>query len=198
MHVRILSGLAALLLAASLQLRPAWAENAMGYKLLTAQDAARLPRNHGALGLDVEREQQITDSGMTFDIIRVKQVRPGSAGAKAGFNAGDKIIAVDGQVFPSIAAFASYVGSVQPGRQISVDTIPAGGGPAQAERISVVVGAAGAASPTAQQAPQAPQTNPGLSTGTKLAIGVGAAALLKCYQMGCFSHGAAPAPQPPQ
>jgi predicted metalloprotease with PDZ domain len=187
MRARILSALAAGWLAASLHLSPAWAENAMGYRLLTAQDAARLPHNRGALGLDVEREQQISDSGMTFDIIRVKQVRPGSAGAKAGFGVGDKIIAVDGQVFPTIAAFASYVGSVQPGRQISVDTIPAGGGPAQAERITVVVGAAGAAaSQPAQQTAQAPS---GMSTGTKLAIGVGAAALLKCYQMGCFSHG---------
>jgi hypothetical protein len=191
----MMSMLAAGLLAASLCFGPARAENAMGYKLLTAQDAARLPHNRGALGLDVEREQQISDSGLVFDIIRVKQVRSGSAGAKAGFSVGDKIIAVDGQVFPSIAVFAAYVGSVQPGRQISVDTIPAGGGPAQAERISVVVGAAGAAAPPAQPAAQ---DKPGLSTGAKIAIGVGAMALLKCYQAGCFSHGSNPAPAQPQ
>ena len=28
----------------------------------------------------------------------------------------------------------------------------------------------------------------GLSAGTKIAIGVGAAALFGCYKMGCFSH----------
>src|SRR5437762_14243531 len=59
---------------------PAYAENQMGYRLLSAQDASRLPRHHGALGMDVERAQQITDDGMTFDLIRVKQVRRGSPG----------------------------------------------------------------------------------------------------------------------
>jgi hypothetical protein len=51
----------------------AYAENQMGYRLLSVQEASRLPRNHGALGVDVERATQITDDGMTFDIIRVKQ-----------------------------------------------------------------------------------------------------------------------------
>src|SRR5437016_14379036 len=64
---------------------PAYAENQMGYRLLSAQDASRLPRHHGALGVDVERAQQITDDGMTFDLIRVKEVRQGSPGARAGF-----------------------------------------------------------------------------------------------------------------
>ena len=96
----------------------AYAENQMGYRLLSVQDASTLPRNHGALGMDVERAQQITDDGMTFDIIRVKQVRPGSPGARAGFGRGDQIIAVDGRVFPSIAAFAAYVGSISPGNRV--------------------------------------------------------------------------------
>ncbi len=156
----------------------------MGYQLLSPQDAAALPRNRGSLGMDIERAQQITDDGMTFDIIRVKQVRRGSPGAQAGFAPGDQIIAVDGRVFPSLAVFAAYVGSLQPGTAMSVDYIPANGGPGQAQRVSVTVGAAGsAAQPSAQPAP-APT---GMSTGTKVAIGVGAVALLGCYEMGCFS-----------
>ena len=43
----------------------AYAENQMGYRLLSVQEASRLPRHHGALGMDVERPQQITDDGMT-------------------------------------------------------------------------------------------------------------------------------------
>src|SRR5438132_11440719 len=77
----------------------ACAENQMGYRLLSFQEVSRLPRQHGALGLEVERAQQITDDGMTFDLIRVKQVRRGSPGARAGFRKGDQIIAVDGRVF---------------------------------------------------------------------------------------------------
>lgn len=64
---------------------------------------------------------------MTFELLRVNGVRRGSPGAQAGLNGGDQIIAVDGRVFPSVAASAAYVGSVQPGRQIAVDTMPAGG-----------------------------------------------------------------------
>jgi S1-C subfamily serine protease len=168
---------------------PVYADNAMGYSLLTPDEAAGLPKNHGALGLDIERSQVITDSGMTFDLIRVKQARRGSAGAQAGLKAGDQIIAIDGRVFPSLATFAAYVGSLAPGRRASVDYIPAGGGPGQAQRIVVAIGT------PAQQAAAPPQAPSGLSTGTKVAIGVGAAALLGCYEMGCFSHHA-PA-QPP-
>jgi hypothetical protein len=154
------------------------AENQMGYQLLSPQAAARLPHNHGSLGMDIERAQQITDGGMTFDLIRVRGVNRGSPGAQAGFNTGDQIIAVDGMVFPSLTTFAAYVGSVQPGASVSVDYIPANGGPAQAQRVAVTVGAVGSAA--------APST--GMSTGTKVAIGVGAAALLGCYELGCFSH----------
>lgn len=83
----------------------AYAENQMGYRLLSVQEASRLPRPRDALGMDVERAQQITDEGMTFNLIRVKQVRRGSPGDRAGFRKGDQIIAVDGRVFPSIVAF---------------------------------------------------------------------------------------------
>jgi hypothetical protein len=165
----------------------AYAENQMGYRLLSVQEASRLPRNHGALGLDVERATQITDDVMTFDIIRVKQVRSGSAGAQ-DFRRGDQIIAVDGRVFPSIAAFAAYVGSISPGGRVSIDYIPSGGGPEKAERVAVIIGGAGK---TAQGLPQPPQIEEAASSGmsTRTKIGIGAAALLGCYALGCFSSG---------
>ncbi len=167
---------------------PARADNPMGYRLLSPQEAASLPRSGGALGMDIERAQQITDSGMTFDLIRVKEVRRGSPGAQAGFNAGDQIIAVNGRVFPSIAVFAAYVGATPPGRQVMIDYIPAGGGPQQAERVAVTVGAAGRRMEATEQPRQGDRAaSTGMSTGTKVAIGVGAAALLGCYEMGCFS-----------
>ncbi len=164
---------------------PAQAQNQMGYQLLPAQQAASLPRRGGALGMDIGPAQQVNEGGMAFELLRVNGVRRGSPGAQAGFNVGDQIIAVDGRVFPSVAAFASYIGSVQPGRQITVDTMPAGGGPQQAQRIGVTVGAGGRAMP-AQQGEQA--RSGGLSTGSKVAIGVGAAALFGCYELGCFSR----------
>jgi PDZ domain len=163
---------------------------------------SRLPRNHGALGMDVERAQEITDDGMTFDLIRVKQVRQGLPGAKAGFRKGDQIIAVDGRVFPSVAAFAAYVGSISPGSRASVDYIPARGGPENAERVAVIIGGAGT---PAQELPQnrqgAEPSSSGMSTRTK--IGIGAAALLGCYALGCFSsrsnsNGPAGNPQQPR
>ena len=163
---------------------PARAENQMGYQLLSQQAATGLPHAGGSLGMDIERMQQITDGGMTFDIIRVKQVRRGSPGERAGFSQGDQIIAVDGRVFASLTAFAAYVGSLPPGTVVNVDYIPANGGPAQAQRVPVTVGAAGSPGRTPMPAPD----QGGLSTGTKVAIGVGAAALLGCYEMGCFTH----------
>ena len=161
--------------AVSLLTLPAYADNAMGYRLLSAQDAAHLPNNQGALGLQVARSQRMIDDGMVFDIIRVTQVKPGSAGARAGLKAGDNIIALDGKVFPSLDAFSSYISASRPGSQITVDYIPAKAGPQQAQRVAITVGKAG-------------QTASGMSTGTKLAIGAGAVALLGCYEMGCFSH----------
>ena len=167
---------------------PAHADNQMGYRLLSQDDAQDLPHNHGALGMDIEAAQRITDGGMTFDLIRVKQVRSGSAGEQAGFHPGDEIIAVDGEVFSSLAVFAAYVGSVQPGSQVNVDYIPAGGGPQQAQRIGVTVGTAGQTAQPAPQADQTTQSKTGLSNGTKVAIGVGAVALFGCYELGCFSR----------
>ena len=167
---------------------PAHAENKMGYRLLSQQEAAGLPHNHGALGMSVERAQQITDDGMTFDVMRVKQVRRGSPGARAGFKVGDQIIAVDGKVFPSIAAFASYVGSKSAGSRISIDYMPSGGGPQQAERVAVTVGAPGRSNQATAPGQAGAPAASGMSTGTKVAIGAGAVALLGCYEMGCFSH----------
>ena len=67
---------------------------------------------------------------------------------------------------------------------MAVDYIPSGGGPQQAQRIGVTVGDGGRAVAPAQASPE----HEGLSTGTKIAIGVGAAAaLFGCYEMGCFS-----------
>ena len=161
--------------AVSLLTLPAYADNAMGYRLLSAQDAAHLPNNQGALGLQVSKSQSMIDDGMVFDIIRITQVKPGSAGGRAGLKSGDNIIALDGRVFPSLDAFSAYISASRPGSQITVDYIPAKAGPQQAQRLAVTVGKAG-------------QTSSGMSTGTKIAIGAGAVALLGCYEMGCFSH----------
>ena len=173
------------LMGLPLSLSPAQADNPMGYKLLPADQASELPRLGGALGMSVGPVKQITDDGMTFELLRVNGVNQSSAGGQAGFRTGDEIIAVDGHVFPSVAAFAGYVGSIQPGRQISVDYIPAGGGAQQAERIDVTLGEAGRPAP-AQQDTQDPTS--GLSTGTKIAIGVGAAAILGCYKYHCYTR----------
>jgi hypothetical protein len=171
---------------------PAFADNPMGYRLLSEQEASRLPRQHGVLGLDVARARQIADSGMVFDVMRVQQVRPNSPGAQAGLRPGDQIIAVDGRVFPSIAAFAAYVGSRAPGTQGAIDYMPAGGGPAEAQRVGVTFGGPGSGAAGQPAAPVPTGAQGGLSTGAKLAIGAGAAALL-CYKLGCFSHGNQPA-----
>ena len=174
--------LLATVVAAQFVAVPALADNQMAYRLLSSQEAASLPHGRGGLGMDVERSQQITDAAMTFDIIRVKQVRRGSPGAEAGFHPGDQIISVDGRVFPSIATFARYVGSLPPGTQSAVDYIPAGGGPQQAQRVAVTVGDSG------RSVPAGGNQATGMSTGTKIAIGAGAVALLGCYEMGCFSR----------
>ena len=175
---------AALLLVPSLPVR---AENQMGYRLLSVQEAANLPRKQGALGLDVDRAQQITDGGMTFFVVRVKQVKRNSAGARAGFKVGDQIIALNGRVFPTLAAFAAYIASTEPGSQMMVDYMPAGTGPEQAQRLTVIVGEAGRDAPMTAKAE--PEESTGMSTGTKVAIGTAAVALLGCYKLGCFSRG---------
>ena len=179
---------AACLLLAPCVSTPAWADNPMGYRLLTEDEAAKLPRHGGSLGMDVDRAQRVTDSGMTFDLMRVKQVRRGSPAAQAGLAPGDTIISVDGQVFPTIAAFAAYVGSTSPGSRIDVDYIPAGGGPQQAQRVAVTVGGSKQAGQPAPRQDETPSKS-GLSTGQKLAIGAAAAAVIGCYWTGCLSRG---------
>ena len=164
---------------------PARADNPMGYRLVTQQEASALPRNGGALGLELQGAEMINEPGMVFEIMRVSRVHDRSAGARAGFRAGDELISLNGRVFPSLAVFAAYVGSMQPGRPVNVDYIPAGGGPAQAQRVEVTPGAGTAVA------------SQGMSTREKVAIGVGAAALFGCYEMGCFSHRQAPPPPRP-
>ena len=192
MNSRIVATVLANYLSMQLLVAPTYAENQMGYTLLPAVEAAQLSRGGGVLGLDVGRAQQISDSGMTFELLKVNSVRRGSAGETAGLKVGDQIIAVDGRVFPSVAAFASYVGSKQPGQRIALDTMPAGGGPKEAQRVTVVLGST---KPVAQAQPAAPAPT-GLSTGSKVAIGIGAAALFGCYEFGCFSHRKAITPNP--
>jgi len=177
---------AAIVLGAQCLPGPALAENQMGYQLLSQQQAAGLPRRGGALGMDIGPAQQINEGGMTFELLRVNGVHRGSPGAQAGLHVGDQIIAADGQVFPGVAAFAAYVGSVPPGQQIAVDYMPANGGPQQAQRLGVTVGAGGRAVPA--QAAEPART--GMSMGSKLAIGAGAAALFGCYKLGCFNRSA--------
>ena len=158
-----------------------YAENAMGYRLVPTEQAARLPNNRGAVGLDVAPAKQVTDSGMTFDLMEVRRVKAGSAGDAAGLQRGDEIIAVNGRVFPSANAFALYLRSIRPGTRITIDYIPAGRGPANAERVSLVMGTGN----TIQNGQT--QAHSGMSTRTK--IGLGAAAILGCYYIGCFSGG---------
>ena len=161
-------------------------QNQLGYTLVTPQEAASLPKAGGALGMDIVSGQHIDDAGLSFELLKVKGVRVGTPGAQAGFHAGDQIVAADGHVFPSLLTFAAYVRSLPPGKLMAVDYIPAGGGPQQAQRVGVTVGDGGRAVAPAQ-ADTAPE-HQGLSTGTKVAIGVGAAALFGCYEMGCFSR----------
>ena len=181
---------AAVLALGMLSAEPMYAaDNPMGYSLISAADAASLPRNGGSLGMEIERAEQISDNGMIFDLVRIKSVRRGGAAASAGLEAGDEIVAVDGHLFATLQAFAAYVGSVQPGRQVTIDLIPPGGGPQQAQRVTVAVGAA-------SRSGQVPETasvqHQGMSTGTKVAIGLGL--LFGCYELGCFSHRTTPPP----
>ena len=162
--------------------KPALADNQMGYQELSAQQANSLPRRGGLLGIDVGAAQRINDGGLNFELLQVKSVRRGSPGAQAGLKPGDQIIAANGQVFPSVAAFGAFVGSMPPGQHMTLDYMPAGSGPQQAQRVNVTLGGTGQAAQGQQQEKR------GMSTGTKLAIGAGAAALFGCYEAGCFSH----------
>ena len=178
---------------------PAYAENAMNYRFLSANDANALPKAGGTLGLNIGPGEQITSGGMTFRLLRVNSVKAGAAGAQAGFRKGDQIVSVDGRVFPTVPAFAGYVGSVAPGRQVAVDVLPAGSGPQDAQRLTATLGgpASGGAAPAVATAPpaaqagdpsDAPAQGGTLSTGTKVAIGAAAVALFGCYKIGCFNR----------
>ncbi len=170
--------LAGLLLAGQLVYSDrARADNPMGYRLLSAREAAGMPRGGGSLGLAIQEGPQINDDGMSFNILRIRGVRSGSPGQHAGLAAGDQIIAVNGRVFDNLGAFVGYVGAMRPGDAVNIDYIPVNGGPAQAQRVRVTVASATGAS-----------VHEGMSTREKVAIGVGAAALLGCYELGCFSH----------
>jgi hypothetical protein len=187
------------MLAAQLVPAAAYAENPMGYRVLPVEQAARLPNNHGALGLDIAPAQQISDSGMTFTLMQVRRVQAGSTGAQAGFRSGDQIIAVDGRVFPDASAFAAYVRSMAPGSRATIDYIPAGGAPKDAERVAVTIGRPGSSGynqtrtheAQAHEPPGGHSLSSGMSTRTK--IGLAAAALLGCYYVGCFSGDSGPA-----
>src|SRR3954468_7908872 len=76
---------AAFLLVAPCASTPVRADNPMGYRLLSEEEAARLPRHGGSLGMDVDRAQWVTDSDLTFDLMRVEQFRRDSPAARAGF-----------------------------------------------------------------------------------------------------------------
>ncbi len=154
--------------------------NQMGYRMLTSEEAGNLPRNTGAsLGLTVEATRRIQDQGLSFSILQVTQVRSGSPAASGGLHRGDNLIAVNGLVFPGPREFAQYVGSLTPGTTMTVDFIPSGSGPDNAQRVSLRVGGQGRNS----AGPGEPAT--GMSTRMKL--GLGAAALFGCYELGCFS-----------
>ena len=164
---------------------PAAADNKMGYQMVSAEQASAMPRAGGSLGMKIGPEEMIDSEGLHFAVLKVERVQPDSPAAQASLKVGDQIIAVNGRVFPTVAAFAGYVGSIPPGKQIEVDFMPAGGGPKQAQRVGVTVGEAGRAAPPHQDAPRG---NGGLSTGDKVAIGLGAAAIFGCYEYNCYSR----------
>ena len=159
------------------------ADNKMGYTLETPEQAAALTKAGGSLGMKVGPKDDITSEGLTFQVLKVEGVVADSPASQAGLKVEDQIIAVDGHVFPNTKTFAEYVGSIDPGRQIDVDYMPQGGGPKDAKRVGVTVGKGGHAT---QPKADAPRSAGGLSTGDKVAIGVGAAAIFGCYEFDCF------------
>ena len=176
--------LAAVLLGSQSLSAAASADNKMGYHLETADQASSLTKAGGSLGMKVGPKDDITSEGLTFQVLKVEGVVADSPAAQAGLKAGDQIIAVDRHVFSNTKTFAEYVGSIEPGKQIDVDYMPEGGGPKQAQRVGVTVGKGGH---MAVPKPDAPKTAAGLSTGEKVAIGLGAAAVFGCYEYDCFS-----------
>ena len=174
---------AAVLLGSQSLASVALADNKMGYKMETAEQATALAKAGGSLGMKVGPKDDITSEGLTFQVLKVEGVVGDSPAAQAGLKVGDQIIAVDGHVFPNTKTFAQYVGSIEPGKQIDVDYMPESGGPKDAKRVAVTVGKGGHA---AKPKEEAAKTGGGLSTGQKVAIGVGAAAIFGCYEFDCF------------
>jgi S1-C subfamily serine protease len=167
-------------------LTPALADNQMGYQLVTAEQAARLPHSNGLLGIQAGAGQQINSKDLNFELLKVQGVRPGSPGAKAGFKSGDQLIAVDGRVFANTQAFANFVRSIAPGRHVNIDYMPAGTGPKAAKRVDVQLAARDGSTVAAE--PGGEPEKAGMSRGKKIAIGAAAVALFSCYKMGCFSR----------
>ncbi len=174
---------AAVLLASQTLAGVASADNKMGYQLETAADAGSLTKAGGSLGMKVGPQDDIASEGLSFQVLKVEGVADDSAAAQAGLKVGDQVIAVNGRVFPNTRTFAEYVGSIKPGQQIEVDYMPQGGGPKDAKRVGVTVGEGGKVAKPAQDAPKSAG---GLSTGEKVAIGFGAAAIIGCYEYGCI------------
>jgi len=179
----------ALCLAASMfsaqALTPALADNQMGYQLVTAEQAAGLPHSNGLLGIQAGAGQQINSKDLNFELLKIQGVRPGSPGAKAGFKPGDQLIAIDGRVFANTQAFANFVGSIAPGRHVTIDYMPAGTGPKAAKRVDVQLASRDGA---VAAEPGSESEKAGMSRGKKIAIGAAAIALFGCYKFGCFSR----------
>ena len=180
---REIAMVAAVLLGSQALSAVASADNKMGYKLETAEQAATLAKAGGSLGMKVGPQGDISSEGLSFQVLKVEGVVEDSPASQAGLKIGDQIIAVDGHVFPNTKTFAEYVGSIEPGRKIDVDYMPQSGGPKDAKRVAVTVGKGGHA---IKPKDDAAKTTDGLSTGQKIAIGVGAAAIFGCYEFDCF------------
>lgn len=180
---REIAVMAAVLLGAQSLSVAASADNKMGYQLETAEQSSALTKAGGSLGMKIGPEDTITSQGLTFQVLKIEGLVEGSPAAQAGLKIGDQIIAVNAHVFPDTRTFAEYVGSIAPGRQIDIDYMPKGGGPKEAQRVGVTVGEGGHAS---KPQADAPKSAAGLSTGDKVAIGLGAAAIFGCYEFDCY------------
>ena len=176
--------LAAVLIGCQCVAGLASADNKMGYKLESAAEASALTKAGGSLGMKVGPEDDISSEGLSFQVLKVEGVAGDSPAAQAGLKVGDQIIAVNGRVFPNTKTFAEYVGPIKPGQLIDVDYMPQGGGPKDAQRVGVTVGEGGHAT---KAQPDAAKSANGMSTGEKVAIGLGAAAIIGCYEYGCIS-----------
>lgn len=175
--------LAAVLVAGQAFAGSASADNKLGYKLETTEAASHLSRAGGSLGMKIGPGDDIAREGLSFQVLKVEGVTDDSPAARAGLKVGDQIIAVNARVFPNTKTFAEYVGSIEPGQRIDIDYMAQGAGPKDAKRVGVTVGKGGHAVETKKDAPQ---SEGGLSTGEKVAIGIGAAAIFGCYEFDCF------------